>query len=52
MMDSKSVLNMWSSLPNTFEKECISLAFIIRKLIVLQPVKKLPTVFGSTCPYA
>jgi hypothetical protein len=29
-MDSKSVRNMWSSLPNKVEKWCISLAFIIR----------------------
>jgi len=29
-MDSKSVRNMQSSLPNKDEKYCISLAFIIR----------------------
>jgi len=29
-MDIKSVRNMYSSLPNKFEKQCISLAFIIR----------------------
>jgi hypothetical protein len=31
MMDSKSVRNMQSSLPNKVEKQCILLPFIIRK---------------------
>jgi hypothetical protein len=30
MMDSKSVPNIYSSLPNQAEKYCISLAFIVR----------------------
>jgi len=30
MTGSKSVRNMYNSLPNKVEKECISLAFIIR----------------------
>jgi uncharacterized protein YqiB (DUF1249 family) len=30
MMDSKSARNMQNSLPNKAEKQCISLAFIIR----------------------
>jgi len=39
MMDSGPVRNMWSILPNKFEKLCISLAFIIRtacKIIIFR----------------
>jgi hypothetical protein len=35
MIDSGPVRNLWSTLSNKFEKQCISLAFIIRSLLVV-----------------